>query len=1228
MKKKWIRGCPIPIHVLKKAFLIMRLTFLLTVMFCLSTWATSVAQESMVTLQMKDASLEQVILELREQTGMRFFYSIDKIKSFNHVSIQAKGEKLADVLNRLLEGTGLTYTLLDDVVVIKDAVLNQKKDSAKNITVKGVVRDVKKQPIPGVTVRLKGSSIGTATDVDGRFSLPIPSVENQILVFSFVGMEMQEVKYIGQDSINVILKEEVNEMDEVVITGYQKIDKRYNTSAIQTLKMDEIKVAGVQTVDKLLESQVPGMIFMQNSGQVGAAPKIRVRGTSTVLGNQEPVWVLDGIVLRDPVNVSPSLANSLDFVNLVGNAISGINPEDIERIDILKDASATALYGAKAANGVIVITTKKGKVGPPSVSYSLTGTFTARPRYTDKSIYLMNSKERIDYSREIMEKGLSFPTITNWVGYEGVMHDYYAGKLTSAEMVEEIARLETVNTDWLGEVMQDEFSLSHTLSLSGGTDNIRYYASLGYSNENGVIKRENNKRYTGSLNLNGQFDKFSFSFGLVANKGERNYTNSEINVLDYAYYTSRAIPVRNEDGSLYYYDKVGGPNGIEEPLAFNVLNEMDNARDVYNSSGFTLTTDLSYRLNESLKGQFVFSYAISNTQQESFLHERTWYAANLRGTNYGVKVPVSIQDISLLPYGGEYREANTRSESYTTRLQVDYSKFLDEDGKHLINAALGFEASSSTYNGKSQTHRGYIPERGKMFVSVDPLTYSGFANWKMTDASARGEMTDDIKNELSAYLSLTYTYNNAYTFNFNTRADASNKFGSRSNEKLLPVWSVSASWNTKSDVLKNVDWVNVLSLRGSFGYQGNMLDNQTPELIISKGDMNNYFDEYESSIEHYPNPNLRWEKTMSINGTVDFSFLNDRLRGTVSYFYKKTKDAFLSKSISDINGREEYVINSGTLENKGFELGFNFTPIKSSGEVGAFRWDIDPQLGQVVNTLLTKAVNGNNFDKVQDEIFYSDYLNGSALVKGKPLNSFFSYRFKGLSTEDGRPEFYRIDKEEVAEKYLNMEREDVFMEVMEHSGTRVPVLQGGISNTISYKHLTLNIMLGYSLGSKIRLMKLYGANESDGTIAPLPERNVRREFVHRWKHPGDEMHTNIPGLLPNSEYALTLNPWWANYDYASIKFADNIWQMYDDSNVRVASGDYLKLQSFSLNYSFSEKFCKRLYLKSASLGLSGTNIFTWCSSKLKGQDPTQSGTSDQLNLSLRPTYSINLRVSF
>lgn len=1227
MKKNLRNGNFFP-RKLPRMSIIMKTLLLWLFLVSLNVSSVYSQQQRRMDISMKKATLVEVFGEIRRASGYSFVYDSDAVKTVKPISIDLKNATVGEILDKCFAGTSFVYLMEDNVVIIKQQKVSEIRGQQTAKQVVGWVTDEKKMPLPGVTVIVKGLTLGSATDMNGKYTLFLPDIDKVSLLYSFIGMETVEMKYTGQDTINVVMKEEHSELSEVVVTGYQTIDRRKNTSAVQSIDMDRIKVPGVQTVDQLLESHVPGMIFMQNSGQVGAAPKLRIRGTSTILGNQEPVWVLDGIVLRDPVNVSPTLINNLDFVNLVGNAISGINPEDIERIDILKDASATALYGAKAANGVINITTKKGKTGPPSVTYSLNGKFTARPRYSDKSIYLMNSKERVAYSREIIEKGLSYPTINNWVGYEGALEKYNSGIYNYQQFTDEVSRLETVNTDWFDLITEDVFSNSHTLSLSGGSTNIRYYASLGYSNEKGVIKGEKNDRYSSSLNINGNFNKFSFSFGMLANKGVREYVNSEVNILDYAYNTSRAIPAFNEDGSYYFYNVEGTTAASHQrSLAFNALHEMENYRDEYNNSGITLNMNLNYRFNDWLKTQFIFSYSINNTMQETFVDENSYYAANLRGTNYGVVLTPDQKATSLLPVGGEYREDYTRNDNYTTRLQFDFTKFLDSEQKHLINAAVGFELASSKYDGKRQVHRGYLPERGKMIATLDPNVYPSFASWSLNEKDARGVISDNVQNEMSAYLTLTYTLNNAYSFNFNTRADASNKFGDRSNEKILPVWSVSASWDMKANILRNVNWVNGLSVRASFGYQGNMLSNQTPELIIKKGNMNDYFGEYESNIEHYPNPNLRWEKTGALNGSVDFALFNNRIRGTFSYFYKKTKDAFLSKTVADINGVESYVINSGTVENKGFEISFNFTPLKAGAEVGGFRWDIDPQLGQVLNTLLTKAVNNDSFEKEQDEIFYTNYLDGTALIKGEPLNTFFSYRFKGLSPEDGRPMFYNVEQEHEQE-YLKMDREEVFRRVMKVSGTRVPVLQGGVSNTFSYKRMSLSFNFSYSFGSKIRLMQLYGSNSNGTTVAPLPERNVRREFVKRWQRPGDEEHTNIPGLLSNAAYSATLRPWWKTGNNNSINFADNIWQMYDNSDIRTVSGNYLKLQSFVFNYTLPEEFCKKLLLRSAYIGISGSNLFTICSSKLKGQDPSQSGTTNKLNLSIRPSYSVNLGVTF
>ena len=1093
--------------------------------------------------------------------------------------------------------------------------------------VTGVVLGQHRDTLPGVAVTIKGTTTGVATDIHGRYRLTLPSnTENLVIVFSFVGKKTKEVTFTGQKELNVILEDEHQEIEEVVITGYQNLDPRQVTSSIQTIKMEDIIVPGINSIDRLLEGHVPGMTFMQNSGQVGAAPRLRIRGTSTVLGTQEPLWVLDGIPLTDPVNVDPEQINDLDFVNLLGNAISGLNPQDIEQIDILKDASATALYGTRAANGVIVITTKKGKPGPPTVSYSFTGTFSPRSRYTNKEVYVMNSKERIDYSREVVEKGLTFPTETSWVGYEGALRDYWDGKMSYDEFEDKVSYYETLNEDWFDIICRDAFSHNHNLSLSGGATNLRYYASLGYGRDNGMLRGEKMDRYTAMVSVNLNYEKFSMMFRISGNVTEKQYAPGQVGLMEYAYNTSRAVPAYNEDGSYWYYPQDMG-RGFA--VNFNILNERENSSWEVATSGVNLQTQLGYRIIPDLKAELTFSYALNTTDDDTWFGEHTAYAASLRGES----LEGGGQD-NLMPFGGELRKNYTRNTNYMLRGQLNYSTYLDDDNVHMITAAAGLELSSTRYKGFSQTHRGYLKERGMQISTATAGVYPEFEEWLLGTQEARGVLKDELTNSLGGYATVSYSYQNLYVLNANIRFDASNKFGSQTNDRLLPVWSVSARWNAKEDIIAHWNWVNNLSVRASFGYQGNMLDSETPELIIRKGDWDSLREFYRSEVYKFPNPNLSWEKTANFNVTADFGFFKNRLSGSVSYFYKKTQNAFLTKNISKVNGVRTYTVNEGTVENQGVEFALRIYPVPPNlgsmggGDKRGFTWRIDPQLGQVLNRLVNKVINDNGRDNtLHDDYTFQDYLDGNVEVAGRPLNSFFSYEFTGLDSRNGQPTFARIG-EENWEKYADMSNDDVCLEVMDYSGCRVPYLQGGISNTFGYRQLTLSFNLAYSIGSKVRLLKLYGDTKTLSS-APQPTQNLRKELVYRWRNPGDEKYTNIPGIQTDAAYRETMDnpgPWWDN---EAFNFGDNIWQMYNYADVRVVSGNYLKLQSLSLRYSVPDRICKSMNLSSMYFSFSTTNLFTWSAKELRGQDPTtQSGSATSIAVPMRPTYSLQLNVSF
>lgn len=1207
----------------------LKLFSFLTLFILLQLSISISAQPFRVNLQLENVMLAEVIDGLKKQTRLEFFYSNKELDVKQKVSVSAQDEELEMVLGKVL-GKNYRFRIHDNVVIIRPV---HEQEQVEAVVVKGVVKDDQGNKLPGVTIILKGLRMGTTTDNEGRFSITVPRVEGRqiVLLFSFVGMKTREEVFnetrTSAKEWVIVMEEDINQLDEVVVnTGYQRIEARNLTSAVTTIKAEDILVPGMTTIDQMLEGHVPGMIFMQNSGQVGATPRLRIRGTSTVLGNQEPLWVVDGIVQTDPVNVDPSQLNDLDFVNLLGNAISGLNPEDIEQIDVLKDASATAIYGAKAANGVIVITTKQGKVGAPAVSYSFTGSFSQRPRYGDKAVYMMNSEERIGFSRDLIRKGTAFQNLNIWVGYEKALKDFYEGAINYEEFKHQVNYFERVNTDWFGILLKDAFSHNHSLSISGGSQNVRYYTSVGYQDQAGNLKGESNKRYTANMRVNANYKRFQISFGLSARVSERKYTPSEVGLLNYAYNTSRAVPARGEDGELWYYDRPR-KGDWQGTYKFNILNERDNSSNDISGEGFSFNTNINYKLLAGWRLGAVLSYSADNTTNETYYGENTFYIANLRKSQYGVDAP----DDSMCPYGGELKSDVTKNKSYTVRLQTDYKKYVDTDEHHMIQAALGGELSSTRYTGMSRTIRGYLPNRGKLITPVDADDFPDYVDWVSKNTAALGYLKDQLTNKMSGYFSASYIYKSLYVLNLNARIDASNKFGKKSNDRLLPIWSVSGRWNIGETFLPHSRWVDDVNLRCSFGYQGNMLDTETPELIIRKGSMDTRFKEYYSTISSFPNPYLRWEKTMSVNATLDFSLFKGRLSGTVSWFYKRTEDAFLKKSISEINGVSKYTVNQGTVTNKGIEFSFNIMPINSrmsGGDKGGFYWRIDPQIGQIINNLVDKASNSikkKNRD-MMDEITYSDYLNGRVPMPGRPLNTFYSYRFAGLSAEDGRPTFHGVDTKD-RERYEQMDNnEEVYMAVMTHSGTRVPVIQGGLSNTVGYRRFVFSCNFAYSFGSRIRLLKLYpNVGRQEGTIAPNPLNNARKEFLHRWKRPGDERYTNIPAVIDNAQFIRTLNPWWNTVSYA---FASNIWNMYDASDLRVVSGNYLKLQSVSFRYNVPEQLCHRIHLKSAYLSLSGSNIFTVASRKLKGQQPTQSGTSSNINLSLRPTWSCTANITF
>lgn len=1195
--KKSHESCPPSTGKWRKLVLIMKLK-LFILLCCLQTVNANVSAQQRLDVSFKDASLETVITYLQAQTGYEFFYLESNLASASRVTVDLKQETLPEILDEVLKGQGLAYEIKDGVVII--TVEPAGDEDKKLIVAEGRVVDKTKNPLPGVAVQVKGTTTGVSTNVDGYFKLVVPDSLHSELIFSFIGMKTLTLKYAHRPKNRewvITMVEEVQEIDEVVVTGYQIINRRQLTSAINSVKAEDIMVPGVTTIDKMLEGQIPDLVLTTNSGEIGVVPRLRIRGTSTLIGNREPLWVIDGIVQQDPVNISPEELNDPDYINRIGNAISGLNPQDIERIDVLKDASATALYGTRAANGVIVITTKRGHVGDPIVSYSMTGTLKLRPRYSDRTIDVMTSKERVQFSRDLLDSNFEFAGDVALVGYEYLYQQLYAKQISYDDFVRQVSKMESLNTDWFDVLGNDTFSSQHTVSITGGSEKIRYYASVGYTDDNDVVESNKNDRYTASLNSDINFsDNFSLSLGFNGSRSVQKYYQSELAPIDYAYNTSRTIPWQNADGTLYYYLKPASRGGH---YRYNILNELENSGTEQETSSTSFNVNLLYNPLSWLRLNGILSYSYSNTNIDSYWGPETFHASELRYGEFGGEIDA---EESLLPAGGELTQSFTRNNAWTVRLQADVNKYLGQDEKHYISASLGFEASSTKYRGTDIVNRGYYADRGMQFTSFDLGDYPAYDAWLVGNKPTE---TDNLTNLVAAYLSVSYTYRDFLTLNANARYDGSNKFGSQSNDKLLPVWSASLSYDPIGH-LGGSEFFDFLQLKFSYGYQGNMLDGQSPEMIVTKLPLDSYFNELIAEVDIYPNPNLKWERTSSLNAGVEMSILKRRLMISSDVYYKKTKDAFMDKKISGVNGRNTYTVNGGEILNRGFNVSLTLSPVNTEN----FRW--------FLSTSISKTFNRIESTPSTDEFDVENFLDGTVITEGEPVNTFFSYRFKGLSPVDGAPLFY--DYRENPEVLYGKSKEEVYTTVLEASGSREPKLSGGINNTVNFWNFRLNFNLSYSLGAKTRMFKMFDNNDF------APDQNVNRAFLNRWQRSGDEDYTNIPAIM-NYNDKLAYEVHWSKYVDLMPPLATSAWEMYNYSNIRVVKANYLKCTNLSLTYMFPQDLISKWKLQRLEFSLSASNLFTISSPELNGQTPTQGGFTD-IQMSERPTFSFGLNVSF
>lgn len=1169
--------------------------FCLLWIFSLSSLMIQAQENQRITVDLRGETLEAALWYLQNRTKFVFMYATKDISGVSDVNVKAKDKTVTEILDECLAGTNLTYEVSGNAIVIK-------KRSTQNITITGWIRDSNGEALPGATVTIRGSKSGGIAGMDGNYTCIIPAQEGLVLTYSFIGMEKKVVKYTGKKTINITLNSTSTEIDEVVVTGYQNIQRRDLVGSITTLKAKDIVMPSYSTIDQMLQGRVAGMMVTSSSSRVGSAPQIKIRGTSTLIGNQDPLWVVDGIIQEDfSVDLDDSSLMTEDLKNIIGNQISWLNPADIENITILKDASATAIYGSKASNGVIEITTKRNTSDRLTVNYSSNFNIGQRPNYG--MFNLMNSQERVQFSQDAFNWGTSYATVPykELYTYEGLLRMYLEHDISESEYSSAYRTLETQNTDWLKLLTRRSFSHNHNVSVSGGTNKFSYSASMGYTNSEGQEIGNDSERMTGRISLLMRpVQKLTISLTMNGSVSTTTGFAGGVDPLGYATSTNRSI-----DPDAYYQKKNSySYNNTHESLSYNFINERDNSGSKSRSTHMSASLDLKWNILDWLTYQFTGGYTDNNSTNESWLTEQTYYIANqYRGYDYNSVNPTSPEfKAAQLPFGGRLYTNNSNQYAYNIQNKIQISKAFNENNR--LNALIGTEVRSTTGKGIRNSLYGYVPDRGERIVApttpedFQPIGSSSFTGWGLLgDMYSSGwRKTNTTNNFFSVFATFAYSYMNRYVVNANVRNDASNRFGQDTNNRFDPTYSIGFSWRASEEkfIKEHVKWITTLNFRGTYGIQGNALTRLSPELILEQKGVKPGYNQYFSTITQIPNPHLSWERTKTWNFGLDLELFNMFYMNLE--YYTRRSNAVVSLALPYEYGIKDMKRNGGIIRNRGVEYTLSFTPLQKRDYALSISMNI--------------SKNWNKGGETQIVATHMNFLNGKSdyiLKEGFPLSAFWSYSFAGLD-ENGKPTFNLLDVPE-EERDSSIDKTTYLV----YSGQKEPDFTGGMGLSFRYKSLTLNTNFALIVGNKKRLPSPYKDFGGSRSTMPDPAANANRDLLKRWKAPGDEAYTIIPALPRGVDTLMKL---------PDGETAESLIQMWERSDAMVVSGSFLRCRSMGLTWQMKREWCDKIFAKNLSLNFSVDNLFVIASKRFNGFDP-------ELDSSVMPrTFSFGINVGF
>ncbi len=1047
------------------------------------------------------------------------------------------------------------------------------------------------EPVIGASVFIQGTKTGTVTDGDGTFSLNVPA--NKKLTISYVGMETESVP--AKPGMKVVLKPSTS-LQEVVVTGMQKMDRRMFTGSTTKIDARDAKIDGLPDISRSLEGRAAGVSVQNVSGTFGTAPKIRVRGATSIYGSSKPLWVVDGVIMEDVVDVSADQLSSGNANTLISSAIAGLNSDDIESFQILKDGSATSIYGARAMSGVIVVTTKKGKSGQSHISY--TGEYTMRLVPSYSTFNIMNSQDQMSIYQELQQKGyLNYAETSTAVnsGIYGKMYellntyDSTTGMFGLANTTEAKATYlrsaEYRNTNWFKELFTNSIQSNHSVSITAGTDKAQYYASFSAMSDPGWTKSSQVQRYTANFNANYNVSS-KVTFGLIGNASYRKQKAPgtisastdpvsgkvnrafDINPYSFALNTSRALSTTD------YYTRNYAP--------FNIFNELEQNYIDVNVSDFRMQAKVAYKPLRQLELSVLGAMKYSATTQEHNIKDNSNQAMAYRamGTstirknnNYLYTDPDDIYalPVTVLPYGGILDRTDNNMFGYDFRATAQYNDSFNND-THIVNLYGGMETNSV------DRHNTWFRGWGMQYNMGETPSYA-YQTFKKSSEQNSDYYTMGNTSERSVafFGNGTYSYKGRYILNGTVRYEGTTRLGMSRSARWLPTWNLSGAWNVHEEsFFKSLEPVmSHLTFRLSYSLtadRGPSNVTNSRVIIKSQNPWRPFASVKESQlyISDLENSDLTYEKKHEFNFGVDMGFLDNRINLGMDVYSRRNYDLIGLATTEGVGGEVMKYGNIASMKSSGVELSLSTTNIKAKN----FSW----------TSSFIYSHTYNKVTKLNTTSSVMDLVSGSGFAQeGYPVRSLFSIPFKGLNSE-GLPTFLDQDGKITTTGIYFQESDPSKLKFLKYEGSIDPTDVGSFGNIFTYKGLSLNVFITYSFGNVVRLDPVFSNEYND--LSSMP-----KEFNNRWTVPGDEARTNVPVIASAIQ----------NQNDANLSYAYNA---YNYSTERIAKGDFIRMKEISLGYDFPKTWVSSLKLSNLSLKFQATNLFLiYADKKLNGQDP-------------------------